>query len=249
VITAETVAEALGGRKAGAGWMARCPAHDDCEPSLSIKDFDDGKVLVRCHAGCEQQRVIVALRPRGIWSDAGRRQRRMIGSQSGTANELNPDNTKRMKAALRIWGATLSADRTMAESYLRSRGIVIPLPATLRFYAAMKLPRGQLWPAMIALVTRGADGVPLAIHRTFLARDGQGKAPVEPAKMMLGPCRGGAVWLGRIGDRLMIAEGIETALSMAGVDTEVAVRWLILLMVLCCDPAAIALTVAASRAP
>jgi hypothetical protein len=32
---------------------------------------------------------------------------------------------------------------------------------------------------------------------------------------------------------------------MAGVDTETAVRWLILLMVLCCDPAAIALTVAA----
>jgi hypothetical protein len=33
---AETIARALGGRKAGAGWMARCPAHDDHEPS------DDG---------------------------------------------------------------------------------------------------------------------------------------------------------------------------------------------------------------
>jgi hypothetical protein len=66
---------------------------------------------------------------------------------------------------------------------------------------------------MVALVTRGADGAPLAVHRTFLSRHGLTKAPVEPGKMMLGPCRGGAVRLGPIGGRLMIAEGIETALS------------------------------------
>jgi len=35
--------------------------------------------------------------------------------------------------------------------------------------------------------------------------------------------------------------------AIAGVDVEVAIRWLMLLMVLCCDPAAIALTIAASR--
>ena len=50
-MTAETIAKALGGRKAGGGWMARCPAHDDRAPSLSIRDADDGKVLVHCHAG------------------------------------------------------------------------------------------------------------------------------------------------------------------------------------------------------
>ena len=70
---------------------------------------------------------------------------------------------------------------------------------------------------MVALVTRGTDGAPLAIHRTFLARDGTSKAPIEPAKMMLGPCRGGAVRLGPIGDRLMVAEGIRNcALGHAG---------------------------------
>ena len=66
-MTAETIAKALGGRKAGGGWMARCPAHDDRTPSLSIRDADDGKVLVRCHAGCDQERVIAALRARGLW--------------------------------------------------------------------------------------------------------------------------------------------------------------------------------------
>ena len=66
---------------------------------------------------------------------------------------------------------------------------------------------------MVALVTRGADGTPLAIHRTFLARDGGGKAPVDPQKMMLGPCRGGAVRLADPGDVLMVGEGIETCLA------------------------------------
>ena len=54
---AETIAKALGGRKVGGGWMARCPAHEDRNPSLSIHDANDGKVLVRCHAGCDQARV------------------------------------------------------------------------------------------------------------------------------------------------------------------------------------------------
>jgi hypothetical protein len=66
---------------------------------------------------------------------------------------------------------------------------------------------------MVALVTRGAGDMPLAIHRTFLARDGAGKAPVDPQKMMLGPCRGGAVRLGVPGDVLMVGEGIETCIA------------------------------------
>ena len=43
--------------------------------------------------------------------------------------------------------------------------------------------------------------------------DGRNKVPVEPAKMMLGPCRGGAVHLADPGDLLMIGEGIETCLA------------------------------------
>jgi putative DNA primase/helicase len=212
-MTAETVAKALGGRKAGSAWIARCPAHQDREPSLSITDADDGKVLVRCHAGCEQHQVIASLKARGIWSNTGRCHGNIIGSGSGATNELDRGNAKRTQAALRMWGATAPADGTLVETYFRSRGVVIPVPAALRFHAAIKHPRGQLWPAMIALVTRGTDGAPLAIHRTFLARDGHGKAPVEPTKMMLGPCRGGAVRLAAPGDVLMVGEGIETCLS------------------------------------
>lgn len=58
-MTAETMAKALGGIKVGQGWTALCPAHDDREPSLSIRD-SHGKVLVHCHAGCDQRDAIAA---------------------------------------------------------------------------------------------------------------------------------------------------------------------------------------------
>jgi len=83
----------------------------------------------------------------------------------------------------------------------------------LRFHPDLKHPSGSVWPAMVARVTRGSDNTPLGIHRTFLARDGAGKAPVDPQKMMLGPCRGGAVRLAPLGSVLMVGEGIETCIA------------------------------------
>ena len=143
---AETIAAALGGRKVGSGWAARCPAHDDHAPSLSIRDAGDGKALVRCHAGCGQEQVISVLRSRGLWTSNGPHSD--ATDRPNIQHKPDQDDTKRAA--------------------------------------------GGIWPAMVALVTKGADGTPLAIHRTYLASDGAGKAPVEPAKMMLGPCRGGA---------------------------------------------------------
>lgn len=42
-------------------WMARCPAHDDRNPSLSIARGDDGRVLLKCWAGCSAFDVVQAL--------------------------------------------------------------------------------------------------------------------------------------------------------------------------------------------
>lgn len=58
----DDLAGALHGlRQAGGGFVARCPAHDDHKPSLSLTVEDSGRVLVHCHAGCDQQSVIDAL--------------------------------------------------------------------------------------------------------------------------------------------------------------------------------------------
>jgi putative DNA primase/helicase len=212
-MTAETIAKALGGRKAGGGWTARCPAHNDRTPSLSIRDAEDNKVLVRCHAGCDQERVIAALRWRGLWAENSPRSLSRIAH--GTSVKRKPDggDARRSEAALAIWQSAQPAQGTPVETYLASRGIDLPPPDALRFHGGLKHPSGDIWPMMVALVTNGADGMPVAIHRTYLARDGSGKAPIDPQKMMLGPCRGGAVRLAGPGDVLMIGEGVETCLA------------------------------------
>lgn len=42
-------------------WIACCPAHDDKHPSLTIRETEDGRILVHCHAGCEVEAVLVAI--------------------------------------------------------------------------------------------------------------------------------------------------------------------------------------------
>jgi len=42
-------------------WLARCPAHEDRSPSLSIRDTDDGRTLLHCFAGCSVEQVVAAL--------------------------------------------------------------------------------------------------------------------------------------------------------------------------------------------
>jgi putative DNA primase/helicase len=39
------------------GWQARCPAHDDKIPSLSVSEHD-GKILLHCHAGCSVKDIL-----------------------------------------------------------------------------------------------------------------------------------------------------------------------------------------------
>jgi hypothetical protein len=49
-------------RHTGSGrWIARCPAHEDKSPSLSIRALDDGRVLINCFAGCEPGDVLSAI--------------------------------------------------------------------------------------------------------------------------------------------------------------------------------------------
>jgi hypothetical protein len=54
------------------------------------------------------------------------------------------------------------------------------------------------------------------VHRTWLSADGLGKADIDPPKAMLGAVTGGAVRLADGIGPLVVAEGIETALSLAG---------------------------------
>jgi hypothetical protein len=119
------------------------------------------------------------------------------------------------KAAARIWTEARPAAGSLVETYLADeRGIPGLLSTALRFHpACLGGPDGRPAAAMIALVEGAAAP---AIHRTFLTPDGR-KLSGPAAKKMLGPVAGGAVRLFGAtgpGTRLVVAEGIETALSL-----------------------------------
>ncbi|MBX9721899.1 MAG: hypothetical protein K2X81_10930 [Candidatus Obscuribacterales bacterium] len=64
ITNAQQLANVLGGRVSGSGWIAECPAHDDRKASLSIKQGDKVPIVVKCHAGCTQESVLAELKLR-----------------------------------------------------------------------------------------------------------------------------------------------------------------------------------------
>jgi putative DNA primase/helicase len=102
---------------------------------------------------------------------------------------------------------------TTAEKYLKWRGITL-LPADLLYHHELYHSGDRTRrPAMIG-VRKNVAGEVVALHRTYLRFDGQGKAPVEPPRMDLGSTMGTAVRLGPLAAELVVGEGIETVLSV-----------------------------------
>jgi hypothetical protein len=214
---ARAIVTALGGHWHGSYGTAKCPAHDDMMPSLSLTDGDDGKLLARCHAGCTFEAVVAALRARGLVEAANQRKpwrfrRRCRPPPRPTISDR--DENSNSAHALEIWRASVPIADTPVEKYLRERGLRGPWPATLRFSADCRhSATGLLLPAMIAAVTKWPSREVVAVHRTFLTLAGH-KAPVSSTKMMLGVTSGGAVRLAPAAEAMAVGEGIETCLSI-----------------------------------
>jgi putative DNA primase/helicase len=142
-MTAESIARALGGQKVGKGWLARCPAHPDRRPSLFIRDGNGGKVLVWCHAGCDQHQVIAALKARGTWSVSGRRDQRTNRFPSIATNE-RAATMRRALLALNVSRNTERGAGTIVARYLASRELAPdPWPPSLRFSPRCREPGSQ----------------------------------------------------------------------------------------------------------
>ena len=108
---------------------------------------------------------------------------------------------------------------TIVEAYLRRRGITaLHGTGSLRFhprcyYRPDACSPTEVWPAMIAAVT-DLDGKITGAHRTWLAPDGSGKAPIETPRRAMGHLLGNAVRFGVAGEVMAAGEGIETMLSL-----------------------------------
>jgi putative DNA primase/helicase len=211
-MSAATIAHALpGSTRHGKGFLIRCPVpshgkgRGDLSPSLSIADGDNGKLLVRCFAGCEARDVLAALKQRGLLDDRPQALRR----EPAPVLPVDPEPDAK---ALTLWRQAEPVRGTLGESYLRARGINIELIPTIRFLRNVEyLPRIH-FPALAAAV-QGPDRRIIAVQLTFLGAEGRGKARVAYPRKTIGALGRGAVRLGPAGDVLGIAEGLETALA------------------------------------
>jgi hypothetical protein len=209
---ARTITLNLGGHWHGRYGTAPCPI---CQPerragqdALSLADKPDGGLLLHCKkGGCDFRDLLAAA---GVRSGSYTPPSPAIIAKREA--ERRAEAVKRADRGRRVWRDALPIGGTVAEAYLRSRCITCSLPSALRFHPEAWHPTGKRLPAMVALV-EGGQG--FAVHRTYLCADGGGKADVEPAKAMLGAVAGGAVRLTEAVGPLVVAEGIETALSLA----------------------------------
>src|SRR5688572_17643568 len=96
---AREIVTSLGGRWRGQRGMAKCPAHKDRSPSLSVTAQNSGFVLVHCFAGCSQAAVLSALRARRLWPDT---QVEMHGSTHGPRACSDDEELERSTAAREI---------------------------------------------------------------------------------------------------------------------------------------------------
>ncbi|MFO1116571.1 MAG: toprim domain-containing protein [Beijerinckiaceae bacterium] len=123
------------------------------------------------------------------------------------------------EAARRLFAMSQPIRGTLAEVYLRGRAITSLSGATaLRFhprcyYRPDEHSPTEIWPAMVACVTN-LTGRQTGAHRTWLAPDGSGKAPVETPRRAMGDLLGHAVRFGAQCEVMAAGEGIETMLSL-----------------------------------
>lgn len=208
---ARELTAALGGKWYGRYGYARCPAHQDHRPSLRIRDGRKA-LLLKCEAGCDWRDIVSAIGSLGLWK-----------CHDNTVPWTPPEAVvwrtlegapRETIRACRIWqdaNKPVSPDSPVGR-YLINRGIAPPWPETLAYDV---LPHPETKERVHALIVARhcpVVGLVRGIQRIFLTEDGQ-KYPHEPVKASLGSINGGRAELIRPEHKLILCEGVESALS------------------------------------
>jgi len=198
---AKEAVKRLNGTWHGSYGKARCPAHDDRSPSLSITPGRDA-VLFHCFAGCAQADIIAALGANG-------------GYVRPTQRDASPPERRDLAPLAReLWSKALPLPGTPAQRYLDRRRIGHSTigrydPAAVTYEAGKRLRL----PALLLPIVERRQLVALA--RVFVDGDGNKHPQLVDPKRTLADPRSGAVQIGAIeGDHLNLAEGFEDAESV-----------------------------------
>ena len=200
-MSADQIGIALKGRRNGGGWLVRCPCPNhgkgrgDRSPSLSVADGEDGRLLLRCFAGCEFLDILDELKHRGLVDGSQLVPTKNRFTPTVHRSEINAD-----LGALTIWQATVEAQETVVDEYLNRRGIYLRPP----------MLRCRLDHRSMVAGVQAPDGKIIAIQQTWLTSDGE---KTSGKRLTTGNLGAGAVRLGATARIMGLAEGVETALS------------------------------------
>lgn len=155
-----------------------------------------------------------------------------VARQDGYArDQRNGRRTDTTAIARRIWSECHPIIGTLAETYLRTRKLDPPYPVDLCFHPALEYrcyDTGEIiHPPALVVAVRDASGGLRGIQRSWLDPEG-GKARLADPRRSLGLLHGHGVWLrhctwphqndlGLDSGTLLIGEGVETVLSLAGI--------------------------------
>ncbi len=216
MVDAETIIKGLQGNSDG---MCRCPAHNDRKASLHVSTGANGKPLLHCHAGCAQERVIAALKSKGLWG------RVRTNGQSAPRAEKDEDDMSaaqrdamRFHKAFKILRAASQTKRgTLVVDYFAKRGITtVPTNAMMLNGDDARKLTNIPHPAVVFPIVK--DDLLVGAHLTFVGKDGSNLRDDDGGGVRLcyGPMGGGHVeFFPNVADAdaIIVGEGIETTLS------------------------------------
>ena len=232
MISVDKIRATLGGR----GGKYHCPAHNDANPSLSVDEGCAGKILVKCRAGCPQDKVIAALRSRGLWDNGAAHNtgnRKMSDLEHKLARE-DADLRKSWEEIEQLregWALLFSVARehrrnkaqglSNLKTYLAGRGIeIVPPGAMFASASLMRRLTGIGFPAMVLPVVNSTDAPLQGGQATFLTQDCIANAKDKNGKSVrriFGVKKGGYIRLipPAPDQPCIVAEGIEKGLAAA----------------------------------
>jgi putative DNA primase/helicase len=210
-----TLQAALGGEISCGQLLCPGPNHSKKDRSLAVKLAASGGFIVHSFAGDDWRDCHDYVRER-LGLPRWREQRH--GQPPYSPRRTHPPSAPRqnIEIARRLWAEGSDPRGTPGEQYLASRKLVLPAElcgSVLRFHPHCPWRTGDkidFIPCLIAAFTSIADNTVTAVHRIRLD---QAERWPKTERKMLGDIKGSAIKLDQLGQRLCVAEGVESALA------------------------------------
>lgn len=209
--TLDKVIEVTRAKKSGDQFLGHCPAHDDHNPSLSIRR-KNGTNLVFCHTGCPQEEVIESLRIQGAWGTEGSKSFESFEGSKSSKDEI-------IEKSL----IPISPD-SIINKYLNNRGLN---PIDVKNSYLKEIPTFEHYeevsglksfhPCLVSIIIDVVTSRTIGYQVTYLDNNGN-KAEVSSPRKIFGKRKGGFVPVLGSSDKkqpLILTEGVENAITIS----------------------------------